>query len=124
MPKLTRREPIPHQFSNAVHPLLQRVFSARGVISDSELDYQLKNLLPPSSLKSLPEAVSLLSDAVQQQKNVLIVGDFDADGATSCALSILALRAMGLQTIDFLVPNRFEYGYGLTPEIVDVAADP
>lgn len=122
MPKLARREPIPHQFSNAVHPLLQRVFSARGVISDSELDYQLKNLLPPSSLKGLPEAVSLLSDAVQQQKNVLIVGDFDADGATSCALSILALRAMGLQTIDFLVPNRFEYGYGLTPEIVDVAS--
>jgi single-stranded-DNA-specific exonuclease len=121
MPTLSRREPKQHQLSDSVHPLLQRVFSARGVVEDGELDYQLKNLLPPSLLKGLPEAIGLLSDAVVQQKKVMIVGDFDADGATSCAVSILALRAMGLQQVDFLVPNRFEYGYGLTPEIVEVA---
>jgi single-stranded-DNA-specific exonuclease len=121
MPLLSRRESKQHQFSDAIHPLLQRVFSARGVVDDSELDYQLKNLLPPTLLKGLPEAVSLLCDAVTRQQKVMIVGDFDADGATSCALSILALRAMGLQQVEFLVPNRFEYGYGLTPEIVDVA---
>ncbi|EGG93687.1 Single-stranded-DNA-specific exonuclease recJ [gamma proteobacterium IMCC1989] len=121
MPILSRRESKPHQLSNAIHPLLQRVFSSRGVVDDDELDYQLKNLLPPSLLKGLPDAIRLLSNAVIQQQKVMIVGDFDADGATSCALSILALRAMGLQQVDFLVPNRFEYGYGLTPEIVEVA---
>jgi single-stranded-DNA-specific exonuclease len=121
MPILSRRESKLHQLSSAIHPLLQRVFSSRGVVEDSELNYQLKNLLPPSLLKGLPDAINLLSTAVVQQQKVMVVGDFDADGATSCALSILALRAMGLQQVDFLVPNRFEYGYGLTPEIVEVA---
>ncbi|MFT5420466.1 MAG: single-stranded-DNA-specific exonuclease [Candidatus Endobugula sp.] len=123
MPTISRRQCDPSQFSDAVHPLLQRIFSARGVHADHEIDYRLNNLLPPSTLKGLPEATELLMAAVQEQQRVLIVGDFDADGATSCALSLLALRAMGLQQVDFLVPNRFEYGYGLTPEIVQVAQD-
>lgn len=121
MPTISRRTSSPAQFSDNVHPLLQRIFSARGVSSDTDIDYRLNHLLPPTHLKGLPEALALLMNAVQTQQRVLIVGDFDADGATSCVVAILALRAMGLQQVDFLVPNRFEYGYGLTPEIVDVA---
>lgn len=112
---------IPSSFSESISPLLQRIYRARGAFSDSDVDYQLKSLEKPTSLKHLSQAVDLLVNAVKQQQRVLIVGDFDADGATSCALSILALSAMGLKHVDFLVPNRFEYGYGLTPEIVDVA---
>jgi len=78
--------------------------------------------LRPESLKGLDEALDLLEAALREQQRVIILGDFDADGATSCALAITALMAMGLQQVDYLVPNRFEYGYGLTPEIVDVAA--
>ncbi len=111
----------PVEFQTAIHPLLQRIYSARGVQHERELQYQLVNLLKPN-FKGLPEAVSLLADAVVAQAKIIIVGDFDADGATSSALAVLALRAMGLSNVDFLVPNRFEYGYGLTPEIVAVAA--
>jgi len=111
----------PVEFQTAIHPLLQRIYSARGVQHECELQYQLANLLKPN-FKGLGEAVSLLADAVVAQAKIIIVGDFDADGATSSALAVLALRAMGLPHVDFLVPNRFEYGYGLTPEIVAVAA--
>jgi single-stranded-DNA-specific exonuclease len=111
----------PVEFQTALHPLLQRIYSARGVLHERELQYQLANLHKPT-FKGLPEAVSLLADAVVAQAKIIIVGDFDADGATSSALAVLALRAMGLPHVDFLVPNRFEYGYGLTPEIVAVAA--
>lgn len=111
----------PVEFQTAIHPLLQRIYSARGVQHERELQYQLANLHKPN-FKGLDEAVSLLADAVVAQAKIIIVGDFDADGATSSALAVLALRAMGLHNVDFLVPNRFEYGYGLTPEIVAVAA--
>lgn len=121
MLSISRRQPQPCRFSDQVHPLLQRVFAARGAISDDHIDYRLNALLPPDTLKGLPEAVALLITAAEQQQRILIVGDFDADGATGCALSVLALRAMGLPHVDFLVPNRFEYGYGLSEEIVEVA---
>ncbi|QEI12144.1 single-stranded-DNA-specific exonuclease RecJ [Cellvibrio japonicus] len=104
-----------------LHPLLQRIYSARGIQQEAELQYQLTHMLKPN-FKGLDETVGLLVDAVVAQARVLVVGDFDADGATSSALAVLALRAMGLKQVDFLVPNRFEYGYGLTPEIVAVAA--
>ncbi|HWV14367.1 MAG TPA: single-stranded-DNA-specific exonuclease RecJ [Cellvibrio sp.] len=109
------------QFNQPLHPMLQRIYTARGVKHEQELQYQLAQLLKPN-FKGLPEAVSILADAVVAQAKIIIVGDFDADGATSSALAVLALHAMGLQSVDFLVPNRFEYGYGLTPEIVAVAA--
>lgn len=109
------------EFQTNVHPLLQRIYVARGLQHERELQYQLANLHKPN-FKGLAEAVSLLADAVVAQAKIIIVGDFDADGATSSALAVLALRAMGLPNVDFLVPNRFEYGYGLTPEIVAVAA--
>ncbi len=122
MKKITRRPlSVQHQFSGAVHPALQRIYASRGVLSDSDIDRNLKNLLPAQLLKGLPQALDLLVDALQQQKKILIVGDFDADGATSSALSVLALRALGAHQVDYLVPNRFKYGYGLTPEIVEVA---
>ncbi|WP_331345597.1 single-stranded-DNA-specific exonuclease RecJ [Cellvibrio sp. UBA7661] len=118
---LRRELPALVQFDRPLHPLLQRIYSARGVQHGRELEYQLAHLAKPH-FKGLPEAVSLLADAVVAQAKIMIVGDFDADGATSSALAVLALRAMGLSSVDFLVPNRFEYGYGLTPEIVAVAA--
>jgi single-stranded-DNA-specific exonuclease len=111
----------PIEFQTTLPPLLQRIYSARGVQHERELKYQLANLHKPN-FKGITEAVSILADAVVAQAKVIVVGDFDADGATSSALAVLALRAMGLPHVDFLVPNRFEYGYGLTPEIVAVAA--
>lgn len=109
-------------FQTPLSPVLERIYLARGIVEDELLQMRLDRLHKPESFKGLSEAVRLLVEAVYQQQRVLIIGDFDADGATSCALSVLALRAMGLNTVDYLVPNRFEYGYGLTPEIVAVAA--
>lgn len=104
------------------HPLLQRIYAARGVNQLSEIDYDLKHLLPYHRLTGIDQAVDCLAGAIKAQAPVLIVGDFDADGATSSAVAVLALRALGLQHVSYLIPNRFEYGYGLTPEIVEVAA--
>lgn len=102
-------------------PRLRQIYASRGVRSAAELDKGTQALLPPSGLKGMAQALALLEQALRQQQRILIVGDFDADGATSSALCVLALRAMGCQQVDFLVPNRFEYGYGLTPEIVTLA---
>ncbi|MET0067976.1 MAG: single-stranded-DNA-specific exonuclease RecJ [Candidatus Thiodiazotropha sp.] len=104
------------------HPVLQRVYAARGVGGDEELDLGLSRLAPVSGLKGVMEAAELLHQHIRQGSHILIVGDYDADGATSTALSVLALRAYGACKVSFLVPNRFDYGYGLTPEIVDLAA--
>ncbi|QRV25078.1 single-stranded-DNA-specific exonuclease RecJ [Marinomonas foliarum] len=100
---------------------LRRIFMARGVSTSLELDYRLPNLLRPSSLFDLTIAAKILADAIVAGQKILIVGDFDADGATSTSLGILALEAMGAIAPEYLVPNRFEFGYGLTPEIVEVA---
>jgi single-stranded-DNA-specific exonuclease len=102
--------------------LLDRVFSARGINDPSQLERGLVNLLSPADLPEIDIAAARLADAVEQNQKILIVGDFDADGATSVALCLLALRAMGATNVDFLVPNRFDYGYGLSPEIVQLAA--
>lgn len=101
--------------------ILRRVYAARGIRSAWELDYRLERLHHVRALGGLRSAIDLLATAVIDQRRVLIVGDFDADGATSCALAVRALRAMGLEHVSYLVPNRFEYGYGLSPEIVEVA---
>ncbi|MDH5444719.1 MAG: single-stranded-DNA-specific exonuclease RecJ [Gammaproteobacteria bacterium] len=104
-----------------LHPVLRRIYMARNVVDAAELEHGLNRLLPYHDLKGINEAVTLLIDALNKNQRILIVGDFDADGATSSALAVRALRAMGATYVDFLVPNRFEYGYGLTPEIVNVA---
>jgi single-stranded-DNA-specific exonuclease len=110
------------QFSSNVHPRLQVIYAARGVLSDAPIQNKsLKDLLPYQQLKGIDQAVELLSKAVINQTRILIVGDFDADGATSCAVGMGLLKEMGAKHVDFLVPNRFEFGYGLTPEIVEIA---
>lgn len=106
---------------NHLHPVLQRVYAARGIQSTDALDYRLAKLLHYHSLTGIEVAAECLGQAVIQQQRLLIVGDFDSDGATSSALAVDALRCFGAQQVDFLVPNRFEYGYGLTPEIVELA---
>ncbi len=109
------------QAALAVPPLLQRILTARQVLTDADRILDFQHLHPPQLLKGIDAAVSLLMAQLPAQRRVLIVSDFDADGATSCVLAIRALRAMGFQNVDYIVPNRFEYGYGLTPEIVQLA---
>ncbi len=108
--------------ANGLPALLAHLYSSRGVGADEDLRYPLSGLLPPGGLAGIDGAVEILWQALQQQRAVLVVGDFDVDGATSTALALTALRAFGHPRVDFLVPNRFETGYGLTPEIVDMAA--
>ncbi|MEL4286584.1 single-stranded-DNA-specific exonuclease RecJ [Shewanella xiamenensis] len=102
-------------------PLLRQLYARRGVMS-AECELVLKGLLRPDTMKGLDHAAKLIADAMQLDKSILIVGDFDADGATSTSVCILALRMMGASKVDYLIPNRFDYGYGLSPEIVAVAA--
>ena len=116
-----------------VHPLLARLYAARGIATKSELDYELKDLLPPAQLTHAEAAASLLADALEAEARILIVADYDCDGATACAVGIRALRQLAAgpendpaeiaERIGYLVPNRFTYGYGLTPAIVDLAAE-
>ena len=102
--------------------VLSQVLRTRDINSASGLDYSLKKLLPPEGLTNISESAELLAEAVSAGASIVIVGDFDADGATSCALAVKCLKAFGLRDVSYLVPNRFEYGYGLSPEIVGVAA--
>ncbi|MCY1280557.1 Single-stranded-DNA-specific exonuclease RecJ [compost metagenome] len=102
-------------------PLLTRLYASRGVQSAAELDKSLARLIPYQVLKGIEGAVALLVDALEQRQRILYVGDFDADGATASTVGVLGLRMLGAAHVDYLVPNRFEYGYGLTPEIVAVA---
>jgi single-stranded-DNA-specific exonuclease len=109
-------------FGEDVHPVLARVYAARNIMSRDELERGLEKLPSYKELKSIDAAVALLADAVRSEKSILILADFDADGATSCTVAMLGLRMLGARHVSYLVPNRFEYGYGLTPEIVAVAA--
>jgi single-stranded-DNA-specific exonuclease len=104
-------------------PLLTRLYAARGVKSADELEKGLARLHPYRLFKGMGEAVELLVDALAKRERILVVGDFDADGATATSVAVLALRSFGAAWVDYLVPNRFEYGYGLTPEIVAVAQE-
>lgn len=106
---------------HTLHPILQRIYQARGITSLTELDHALEKLLPYHNLLGIEKAVQYLAAALSHQKKMLIVGDFDADGATSTAVAIRALKSFGAQHIHYLVPNRFAFGYGLTPELVAVA---
>lgn len=105
-----------------LHPLLKRVYAARDIRNPAELDYSLSSLLPFEALHGIEQAAGLLADAVMTGRRILIVADFDADGATACALAIRGLTALGAVDVRYVVPNRFEYGYGLSPAIVEVAA--
>lgn len=111
------------ELSSEIHPLLQRIYKARNVHSNNELCRHLTALLPYQDLMNIDAAVDRLLQALQQGEKILIVGDFDADGATATAVTVKSLRAFGAANVDYLVPNRFEFGYGLTPQIVDVAKE-
>lgn len=103
-------------------PLLRRLYALRGVQGEQELERGVKGMLPWQQLDGIDDAVSLLQQALADGRRIMVVGDFDADGATSTALTVLALRSMGGAAVDYLVPNRFEDGYGLSPEVVEQAA--
>src|SRR5437660_1132597 len=105
-----------------LHPVLARVCAARGISRRGELEDALSGLIPPSDLLNAERAAALLADAIAAGKQMLIVADYDCDGATACAVGFRALSAFGAK-VGYLVPNRFEYGYGLSPEIVALAAE-
>jgi single-stranded-DNA-specific exonuclease len=109
------------QEENDVFPLLKHIFAARGIDSKAELQCDLRQLHPVSQLLHVEKAAELIADIMQSNQKILVVGDFDADGATSTAVLVRAIKLMAYHNIDYLVPNRFEYGYGLTPEIVEAA---
>ena len=117
--RIVRREG--QQSLSFTSPLLARILSSRGVLSSDDLDHSLRGLLAPDSFLGIREAATILAEALESDSSILIVGDFDADGATSCTLMVTGLRAMGARQVNYLVPDRFKFGYGLTPEIVDVA---
>ena len=123
-PNIRRRQAdISSALQKATLPeVLKRVYASRGITDPSELALGLNQLLPPANLKGVADAAELLADAIEGEARVLIVGDFDADGATSCAMAVSVLQHMGLREVTYLVPNRFEFGYGLTPQIVGMAA--
>ncbi|CAM3078575.1 single-stranded-DNA-specific exonuclease RecJ [Vibrio rarus] len=105
----------------SLSPLMRRIYASRGIESMTQLDRGAKGLLAPQKLFGIEAAAQLLFSAIQNNKRIIVVGDFDADGATSCALSVLALRMLGSRNVDYLVPNRFDDGYGLSPEVVQQA---
>lgn len=129
MTRIVRR-PVPAKLQwqleqQGLHPLLARLYAARGVRHASELDYALSGLLPPVALKGAQDAARLLADALAAAARILIIADYDCDGATACALGIRALRLLAAgsgATVEYLVPDRFSLGYGLSPAIVDLAA--
>ncbi|MDQ3185539.1 MAG: DHH family phosphoesterase, partial [Pseudomonadota bacterium] len=125
MPHITVRGYPPHAFDTLVryglHPVLARVYAARGIEEPVQLEVELSRLIPFDRLKNVSIMAAHLADAILARKHLLIIADYDSDGATACAVGIRALRKFDA-IVDYLVPNRFEYGYGLTPEIVRLAA--
>lgn len=105
---------------SGIHPVLARLYAARGLVETHQIGSELSALMAPAGLLQIDRAASFLADAIADNKCIVIVADYDCDGATACAVGLRGLRAMGAQ-VDFIVPNRFEYGYGLTPEIVALA---
>ncbi|HKM95678.1 MAG TPA: single-stranded-DNA-specific exonuclease RecJ [Buttiauxella sp.] len=104
-----------------LHPLLKRLYASRGVRGEQDLERSVKGMLPWQQLNGMDTAVQILHNAFREGLRIIVVGDFDADGATSTALSVLGLRSLGCQNVSYLVPNRFDDGYGLSPEVVDQA---
>ena len=119
--QLITRTPGDLVLPESLPPLVRRIYSQRPLAALTELELTLSQLIPPARLKGIDAAVDLLEAALKEGERLLIVADFDADGATSCALVLTVLRAFGCAHVDYIVPNRFEYGYGLTPEIVELA---
>lgn len=111
------------RFPAGLNPILRRILLARNVTSQEDMTLELRSMLPPGDLSGIEAAAGMVAQAVMQDKKILIVGDFDADGATGTAVAMLSLQAMGCRRLDFRVPNRFEFGYGLTVPLVETLAD-
>jgi len=123
LPKIIRRRSLNQASTDpAWSAILRRIYAGRGIYHHEELDYSLRHLTPYQSLYTIDVAVELLATALYKQQRFLIVADFDADGATSCAVAVRGLRLLGAHQVDYLVPDRFKHGYGLSPEIVALAA--
>ncbi len=121
--EIIRREQVSDDhLPKTLHPIIRQIYARRGVTNETQLELTASHLFAVDTLKGLPEACALLHIALKEQKNITVIGDFDADGATSTALMMEALKMLGSNNHHFLVPNRFKYGYGLTPEIVEIAA--
>ncbi|MBE4460191.1 single-stranded-DNA-specific exonuclease RecJ [Vibrio parahaemolyticus] len=118
-----RPEPDLSLLPDSIPPILKRIYINRGITDIAQLETSARGLHSYQKLGGIEQAVELLFQAIQEQKRIIVVGDFDADGATSSALSVLALRMLGSNNVDYLVPNRFEDGYGLSPEVVDQALE-
>jgi single-stranded-DNA-specific exonuclease len=122
--KIVRRAKVDDShLPSQLHPIIKQVYASRGVNNASELELNVSQLCAIDSLKGLEQGCQVLHHALIEHKNIAIIGDFDADGATSTALMMEALRLFGSENHQFLVPNRFLYGYGLTPEIVEIASE-
>ncbi|WP_298440584.1 single-stranded-DNA-specific exonuclease RecJ [uncultured Ferrimonas sp.] len=122
MVRISRRPDVaPEQLLPELPPLLAQIYARRGITQASQLQLELNDLLSPQTMAGLTEGAQLLANAVAAQQRIIIVGDFDADGATSSAVVMLALQAMGAKFVEYLVPNRFDYGYGLSPPLVALA---
>ncbi len=118
-PRIVRRVPgCPHGWAAVLHPVLQRVYAARGVTCPEELGHRLAGLLPPAGLGGLARAVELLMAAIAAGQRIVVAGDYDCDGATGCAVGVRGLRLLGARSVDYVVPNRAIHGYGLTPALV------
>ncbi|GLQ99645.1 single-stranded-DNA-specific exonuclease RecJ [Dyella mobilis] len=116
-----RRRPLlgePVGWGNTLHPLLQRIYAARGVFTPEQAEHRLTRLLSPQQMGGLREAVALLAQAIGDDQSIVIAGDYDCDGATGTAVAVRGLRLLGARKVDYVVPNRFVHGYGLTPELV------
>ena len=126
MQKITVRNYVPQAFNALIqhnfHPVLARIYAARGIVNPDQLETDLSRLIPYENLRNNSLMAAFLADAIAAEKRLLIIADYDSDGATACAVGIRALREFGA-IVDYLVPNRFKYGYGLTPEIVQFAAN-
>ncbi|UDY83190.1 single-stranded-DNA-specific exonuclease RecJ [Vibrio diabolicus] len=118
-----RPEPDLSLLPDSIPPILKRIYINRGITDPAQLETSARGLHSYQKLGGIEQAVELLFQAIKEQKRIIVVGDFDADGATSSALSVLALRMLGSHNVDYLVPNRFEDGYGLSPEVVDQALE-
>lgn len=123
MNKSIKRISKSHESLTEFSSVLNRVYANRNIQSEDDLNYSIGKLLPFEKLKGISEAATLISDAIKNELAITIVGDFDVDGATSTTVAVKSLYSMGASRVDYIVPNRFEYGYGLTPEIVKVAVE-
>ena len=108
----------PAGWGDSLHPLLQRIYAARGVFSPDQAEHRLNRLLSPQQLGGIERAVALLAEAIRDDASIIIAGDYDCDGATGTAVAIRGLRLLGAKRVDYVVPNRFVHGYGLTPELI------